>query len=485
MTLRPVAAWSLLLACAGFGSAQEIQPRVGDPLPGLSAIERALFDEGKTEFMRILPVAQGLGPIFNDSSCSTCHGEPRAGGAGSKRVTRFGQAASGGNPFNPLTNLGGSLLQASSTMTQCQEFIPPRADVEARRVTPNVAGDGLVEAIRGGEIRMRELFPPPGLSGRAHMVGSFEDPPLARPRVGRFGWKAQLASLLSFSADASLNEMGLTNRFVTDENAPNGNQALLALCDTVADPEDHAGPGGLHAIDRQANFQRFSAPPPQTPRGGMSGALVFNTVGCASCHVATFMTGRSPVPALSNQTIHPYSDFLLHDMGTSLGDGIVQGAATETELKTPPLWGLRTRAQVGLLHDGRATGGTPQQNLRDAILAHDGEGLASRDAFVAATPEQQDQLVSFLMSLGRAEFDADGDHDVDAIDWFFFESDSHFTGPGAVFTPDHPAAVADFDQDGDFDMADFAVFQRAQTGDEAFFLTDDAEGFIDLVPPGR
>lgn len=474
-------AWSVLFAGASLASAQEIQPRMGDPLPGLTAIERAQFDSGRLEFMRILPVAEGLGPIFNDSSCSTCHGIPRVGGAGSKRVFRFGQA---GPPFNPMENLGGSLLQASSTMIQCQELLPPRADVVARRVTPNVSGDGLIEAIRGGDIRARELAPPPGVSGRAHMVPTFEDPPLARPRVGRFGWKAQLASLLSFSADASLNEMGLTNRFVGQENAPNGNQALLALCDLVPDPEDHAGAGGLHAIDRQTHFQRLTAAPPQTPRSGMSGAVVFNNVGCASCHTPTFVTGPSPVAALSGKTIQPYSDFLLHDMGTTLGDGIVQGAATEYEMKTPPLWGLRSRADVGLLHDGRATGGTPTQNLRDSILAHDGEGAASRDAFIALTPEQQDQLIAFLMSLGRPEFDEEGDHDVDALDWFFLEADGRFTGPGAFFTPDHPGAVADFDQDGDFDLADFAVYQRANTGDEAAAL-DAVDGFIDLGPSGR
>lgn len=477
-------ACTLAVLGAGAAWAQEIQPRTGDPLPGLTAIERARFDEGRAEFRRILPLGEGLGPILNDSSCSTCHGVPRAGGAGVKRVIRFGQAASGGNPFNPLANLGGSLLQASSTMIECQEVIPPRADVVARRVTPNVSGDGLVEAIRGGDIRAREFSPPPGVSGRAHMVTSFEDRPLSRPRVGRFGWKAQLASLLSFSADASLNEMGLTNRFLTQENAPNGNTALLALCDTVPDPEDHAGAGGLHAIDRQTDFQRLTAPPPQTPRSGMTGAGTFDAIGCASCHVATFVTGPSPVAALANKTIHPYSDFLLHDMGTSLGDGIVQGYATETEMKTPPLWGLRSRAETGLLHDGRATGGAPAQNLRDSILAHDGEGAASRDAFIALAPEVQDQLFAFLLSLGRVEFDEEGDHDVDALDWFFLESGGLFTGPGAGFTPDHPAAVADFDQDGDFDLADFAVYQRAMTGEDAT-TADGAEGFIDLGPPER
>src|SRR4029453_3575074 len=218
-------------------------------------------------------------------------------------------------------------------------------------------------------------------------------------------------------------------------------------------------------IDRQANFQRFTAPPPQTPRSGMTGAVVFENVGCAACHVSQpYVTGPAASPALSGKTIRPYSDFLLHDMGLSLQDGIVQGMATETEFRTPPLWGLRPRAEVGLLHDSRATGGTMAQNLRDAILAHDGEALSSRAAHPALWPAQQDQVGAFLVSLGRVEFDEEGDHDVDAFDWFFLEAAGGFTGPGTSVTPDDPAAVADFDQDGDFDLVDFAGFQRAMTG---------------------
>ena len=463
----PAVGIAIVLA-AGAASAQEVQPRIGDPLPGLSAAERVLFDAGKIEFTRILTVADGLGPIFNDSSCSTCHSSPRAGGAGAKRVTRFGKA---GTPFDPLASLGGSLLQVSATQPTCVETVPPQADVEIRRVTPSTAGAGLIEAILGGQIRAREFAPPPGVSGRAHMVRTFEKRPQAKLDVGRFGWKAQLASVLSFSADASQNELGLSNRFIPFDNAPNGNGPLLATCDTRPDPEDHADGQGLHAIDRQANFQRLLAAPPQTPRSGMSGATVFNTVACNSCHVSTpYVTGPSPAgfASLAGKTIRPYSDFLLHDMG-ALGDGIVQGMATESEFRTPPLWGLRPRAEVGLLHDARATGGTITQNVRDAITAHAGEAQASRDAYLALAPAQQDQLVAFLLSLGRVEFDQEADHDVDEFDWFFFEDAGNFSGPGVAFNADSPAAVADFDQDGDFDLVDFAAFQRAMTGDQAAF----------------
>ena len=128
MTRVPAVGIAILLA-AGAASAQELQPRIGDPLPGLTAVERALFDSGKVEFTRILSAADGLGPIFNDSSCSTCHSSPRAGGAGSKRVTRFGRAAVGPTPFDPLASLGGSLLQVSATLPTCVETVPPVADV--------------------------------------------------------------------------------------------------------------------------------------------------------------------------------------------------------------------------------------------------------------------------------------------------------------------------------------------------------------------
>ena len=470
MTRVPAVGIAILLA-AGAASAQELQPRIGDPLPGLTAVERALFDSGKVEFTRILGVADGLGPVFNDSSCSTCHSSPRAGGAGAKRVTRFGRAPVGPTPFDPLASLGGSLLQASATLPTCVETVPPQADVQIQRVTPSTAGAGLIEAINGGEIRAREFAPPAGVSGRAHMVRTFEKRAAAKLDVGRFGWKAQLASVLSFSADASQNELGLSNRFIPTDNAPNGNGALLAVCDTRPDPEDHADGQGLHAIDRQANFQRLLAAPPQMPRSGMSGATVFDAVACNSCHVSsTYVTGPGPtgIAALAGKTIRPYSDFLLHDMG-SLGDGIVQGAATGNEFRTPPLWGLRPRAEVGLLHDARATGGTLVQNVRDAITAHAGEAQASRDAYLGLAPAQQDQLVAFLLSLGRVEFDQEGDHDVDEFDWFFFEDADNFTGPGVAFDADNPAAVADYDQDGDFDLVDFAGFQRAMTGDQAAF----------------
>ena len=446
-----------LLGAAAF--AQEIQPRMGEPLPGLTAAQAARFEAGRLAFNRVLTAAEGLGPIMNDHSCASCHQTPRVGGSGAKVVTRFGNS---GPPFDPLANLGGSLLQAQAIQGMCTEFVPGQANVVISRVTTSTLGGGLIQAISAADITKREITPPPGVSGKAHRMRAFEDPPGTRPRVGRFGWKAQQPTLLSFSADASLNELGFTNRFLTVENAPNGNQALLALCDNVPDPEDGPDPQGFHDIDKQADFQKFLAQPPQTPRNGMPGEALFTAVGCASCHFPQYVTGPAE-PPLAGQTVRPYTDFLLHDMG-SLGDGIVQGMATETEIKTAPLWGVRARASVGLLHDARATGGSLAQNVLSAIAFHDGEAAASAVAFAALPVPDQDRVVRFLLSLGREEFDEEGDFDVDDLDWFFLNANNLFTGPGPFFTPDDPGAVADFDQDGDFDLVDFMVMQRATTG---------------------
>ena len=463
-SLRALLTTSFLVAGSSVLVAQQpIQPRMGDPLPGLTPAQLARFTAGKAVFQADLTAATGLGPIFNDTSCAACHNTPAPGGSSGKFVTRFGKAAVGPVPFDSLDALGGSLLQALSINSPtCDESVPAAADTTTKRLTPSAFGLGLVEAILDGDILVHEAFPPAGISGKAHMVGAFEDPAGSPLRVGRMGWKAQVATLLTFSADASLNEMGLTNRFVGQENAPNGNPATLALCDLVADPEDHPDPQGFDQIDRQRDFQRFLAAPPQTPRSGMIGATVFETVGCAGCHVSTTYTaGPTAEPGIAGKTFKPYTDFLLHDMG-SLGDGIVQGAGTEKELRTPSLWGLRSRAPGDLLHDGRVNGGTPEQNIANAILAHDGEALASRNAFNALPQPSKDALLRFLMSLGRVEFDFEGNNNVDEIDWFFLHT--LLNGPTAAYTPEDDAAVADFDQDGDFDLVDFGNLQRAFTG---------------------
>ncbi|NOX58967.1 MAG: hypothetical protein GXP29_08945 [Planctomycetes bacterium] len=441
-----------------------LQARVGDQALGLTPAQAALFVAGQTKFDEPLSIANGLGPVFNQNACGACHNAGELGGSGSTLVTRFGLADKGG--FDPLAQFGGSLRQANGISMTCEEVVPVEANVVINRITNSTFGAGLVEAIPGIDLLANLAAQPAGVQGQAHMVPAFEDGGGAPLRVGRFGWKAQVATVLTFSADAALNEMGLTNRFVVTENDPNGIRPPdLATCDTVADPEDgpEDGPGGVlpHFIDRVTDFQRFLAQPPQTPRSGMSGEAIFNSIGCADCHTRSMMTGVAPESALTARAIKPYSDFLLHNMG-QLGDGIVQGDATEAEMRTPSLWGLRWRGQ--LMHDGRVIGGTFADRITNAIGEHDAsgsQGAVSAQAFAALPQADKDALVAFMDSLGRAEFDHDGDNDVDTTDYNTAIAGC-ITGPGAgSVAPDDSCAISDFDQDGDVDLSDMAAMQQA------------------------
>jgi CxxC motif-containing protein (DUF1111 family) len=204
--------------------------------------------------------------------------------------------------------------------------------------------------------------------------------------VGRFGWKAQVATLFDFSGDAYLNEMGITNPDFPLENAPQGNADALKFNPLPTLNDD--GEGVILFND----FMTFLGPPPrgrrtdQTDRGGK----IFVNIGCANCHTPTLVTGNSPVEAIANKRFQPFSDFLLHDMG-SLGDGIVQGKARAREMRTPPLWGLNARPLF--LHDGRAR--TPEA----AILAHRGQGESARNRFSRLDFRERQALIAFLRSL--------------------------------------------------------------------------------------
>ncbi|MFT7677161.1 MAG: hypothetical protein ACI8QC_001138 [Planctomycetota bacterium] len=442
-------------------SAQQLQPLQGQPISGLSAAELVLFEAGAIAFGEPLTISGGLGPIFNEQSCGACHNQPATGGHGSRLVTRFGLAANGGNPFDDLGAIGGSLLQDQAIDVQCQEVIPGVADVIINRATPTVFGIGLIEAIPDSVIVARANNQPPGINGQVRMNQPLEDP-MGPMRVGRFGWKGGVSTVDTFSIDAAKNEMGLTSQFSPTENAPNGNQALLAQWDTVADPEDAPDSLGFTFTDRITHFQQWSAPPPQMPTNGHAGAPIFDQVGCADCHVATYTTGTVASPALSGVEIHPYSDFLLHDMG-ALGDGIVDGQATETIMMTRTLWGLSNR--TGLLHDTRSTGGTFEANVENAIGEHQGEGLASNMAYNALSQGDKDLMLGFLATLGQGEFDFENDNDIDVFDWFFIEPFLNGPAPAVAYTPEDVAAICDIDQDGDFDIREFGIMQRAWTGE--------------------
>jgi CxxC motif-containing protein (DUF1111 family) len=213
--------------------------------------------------------------------------------------------------------------------------------------------------------------------------------------VGRFGWKDQHASLLSFAGDAYINEMGVTNTLFPTE--------LTTLCNPagIAEPNDQN-----NDIANFATFMRSTKAPPRDPvlassPDAIAGAALFSRIGCATCHVATLTTappgttinGSSfTLPAaLGNKMFHPYSDFLLHDIGT--GDGIVQSGGQETaqKIRTVPLWGTRIRPEK--MHDGASL------TFEDAILRHGGEAQDTSNAFRFLSPQQRHQLLTFLRSL--------------------------------------------------------------------------------------
>ena len=283
------------------------------------------------------------------------------------------------------------MLQERSITPQSREVVPPQALIRARRNSTPLFGLGLIEAIPDVTILAGvRTTPVDGVKGKVSLV---VDVTSGQARVGKFGWKAQQATLLAFSGDAYVNEMGVTNRFFPTENAPNGDAAKLAAADQIADPEDTIDPAnGKADIDRSADFMRLLAPPPPVALSASAaqGRNVFNQVNCHLCHTPTMMSGDSPIAALRNKAVNLYSDLLLHDMGT-LGDRIVQGDASGTEMKTAPLWGLRASAPY--LHDGRAP------NVDAAIRAHDGEAKGSRDRYNALTPAQKQQLLDFLNSI--------------------------------------------------------------------------------------
>ena len=468
-TSADIGKWILLAAALGASTAMgedlgpiQLQERNGAPFRDLSPLELQRFQDGRVDFQSPISIEMGSGPGLNKSNCGSCHGTGTIiGGPGVIQVTLFGAEDKGS--FIGLEHLGGPVFQLNSISSECHEELPPEATIIENRVTLGALAYGLVEAIPDAELHALEDpmdADGDGISGRVHVVESLEAPGV--PRAGRFGWKAQIATILTFSAEAAVGEMGFTNRLVPEETAPNGDELLLAECDTVADPEDGPDGDGLHFIDRVTFFQRYLAPPPQTPRTGMAGQVIFNDIGCAKCHTPTFTTPNDPTleAALRNREFHPYSDFLLHSMGL-LTDGIRQGDAMETEMRTPPLWGLRWRDPM--LHDGRAAGGTFISRTTVAIQEHGpfGEGATSAAAFDALSAEDKAALFRFLDSLGRNEFDYDGDEDVDLDDFQAFKA---CFDAGVAITPEDTCAIGDIDQDGDIDMTDADYFMQAYDG---------------------
>lgn len=374
-----------------FGQPQSQQILPGDPLPGITATEFELFRMGLEDFTEVETAEDGLGPAFNGTSCAVCHSVPAIGGIGTMTEVRAGHVDDEGN-FTELH--GGTLFHLFSIPDhRCQVQIPPEANVVARRLPIPVFGTGLIEAIPDEAITALEDPDDrdgDGISGRAARI---TDVASGRERIGRFGWKAQQATLLAFSGDAYRNEMGITNDLFPDELALGIDPATLALCSPprrgVEDVRDRRT--GLRGIDNFENFMRLLAPVQRGPEDDQvrSGERLFGLIGCASCHTPAYVTGRSSNPAFDQRPVPLYSDLLLHDVGT--GDGIPQAGAHANEIRTPALWGLRFRKPM--LHDGSAA------TIDQAIRRHSGEASAAVERYNSVTTQDRSDLLAFLKSL--------------------------------------------------------------------------------------
>jgi len=376
------------LALFGQGGPREALP--GDPLPGLTGAELELFRLGREDFLEVETPEDGLGPAFNGASCAVCHGAPAVGGTSTMTEIRAGYRDEQGR-FHELN--GGTLYHLFSIPDHlCQVQIPPEANVIARRAVIPVFGAGLVEAIPDEAILALEDPEDrdgDGISGRAARI---IDVATGRPRIGRFGWKAQHATLLGFSADAYVNEMGITNDLFPVETVLGVPPEARKLCNPrprIEDVRDRRT--GLRGIDNFANFMRFLAPVARGPidERVRAGERLFGAIGCAACHTPVLMTGPDPNPLFDRRPVPLYSDLLLHDVGT--GDGIEQAAATGEEVRTPALWGLRFRKP--LMRDGGAA------TIDEAIRRHAGEASAVIERYRALDADERELLLAFLGSL--------------------------------------------------------------------------------------
>lgn len=369
---------------------------VNSPNSPMIPDDECAFETAVEEFTGPEDTAAGLGPIFNGNGCGECHIANQTLGATSQIVER---RAGFWNGTTFVDHPGGSLIHDRAFDPNDQELvIPASTNVIALRSTISVMGDGFVEAISNTTLQNIAAAQPAAQRGQLINVPVLEFP--GTTRIGRFGHKNQQASLLSFAADAYVNEMGITSPLEPVELTSNGR----------AVPEPPDAPPGIddEGVDVElfALFMRSTLAPPVDPvraasADAQAGSTVFNNVGCAVCHTRTIVTAAPGTlinggamrvsKALGDKIIHPFSDFLLHDVGT--GDGIVQngGVSTRNKIRTAPLWGLRARGRF--MHDGLTF------SVEDAIARHGGQAATARSNFNAQSAANKRRLVAFLKSL--------------------------------------------------------------------------------------
>ncbi len=407
----------------------------GNAARNLSSEERRVFEVGDSFFTQNWVTApsstearDGLGPLFNAQACASCHvrdgrGSPESGEIG--LLFRLGFMSGGGQSPDP--SYGGQLqdravlgVHPEGTVSRLyveedgayedgspytlrrplHEFDdlaygPLSVDVMVSpRLAPPVFGSGLLEAIPESDILSAadpEDDDGDGISGRANMV---HDALSGEVALGRFGWKANVATVEEQVAAAFSGDIGITSELFPDEDCT----AVQAEC--AAAPRGGTPEIPADRMEKVVFYTRTLAVPARrdldTPEVA-AGAQVFLELGCAGCHQPRQETGVSGIEALANQVIFPFTDLLLHDMGPGLADGRPDGEATGSEWRTPPLWGVGLTETVSgasfFLHDGRA------RSLEEAILWHGGEAEESASGFKSLTAEQRSELLAFLDSL--------------------------------------------------------------------------------------
>src|ERR1700692_425417 len=430
--LIPLAALSLILASSAFRSTEA---PTGFDNRSNGVADDATHQADQTKFEEVEQLSDGLGPLYNAQSCRECHQTPVSGAASQVTELRVGHQGPDGHfrtPDIPIAHgaeaiTGRSLVNdraicpnAAFPDKEIQERVPETETIRTFRLSLNLLGDGFVEAV--ADQSLIDLAKQQCKSSHGKICGQILYVPVVEASgqmgVGRFGWKNQHASLLSFAGDAYLNEMGITNRLQPNE--------VTNLCNTVSDTNDTTGPNGLSDIDHFARFIRATKAPARDAALASSAAAnkglgLFEKIGCVSCHVETLTTapagtkingGTFTIPAaLGSITLHPYGDFLMHNVGT--GDGILQATrehyghqvfqqmsgylakqdfeSSRNKIRTAPLWGVRLRPR--LMHDGASL------TLLDAITRHRGESTHVVQQFEKLKRPDQEAVIEFLKSL--------------------------------------------------------------------------------------
>ena len=412
------------------------------PSPGLSNEERRAFVVGNNFFNDNWVTApasttarDGLGPLFNAQSCSSCHFKDGRGAPPSAedpeerglllRLSVPGEGEQGAPVPHPV--YGGQLQDRAINDVAAEgaigidareitgtfddgtpySLVDPRYSVVepaygplgddtmiSPRIAPPVFGAGLLEAVPDEvlrELAERQNESDDDVSGRLNMVWS---PTTRAMEVGRFGWKANVATVEEQTAGAFHGDIGITSFLHPLQDCT----AAEAAC--VAAPEGGQPEITDDKLDRVVFYTRALAVPARRDVGEPvtdEGEQVFAELGCSACHVPELRTGDSDIEPLANQTIRPYTDLLLHDMGPGLADDRPDFDADGREWRTAPLWGIGLTDEVNghtrFLHDGRA------RSLSEAIIWHGGEAQSARDAFLAASEDERDALIAFLNSL--------------------------------------------------------------------------------------